>query len=163
MRSGPQCAMLQDATEGSLLPHMHIKPLLFPVDNFICIGECSIPCCLSVLGCMDPAAPKPLAQHFVHCWFVDMFVNANGLYIPSWGLAGMSQLADPPESGSVWAFCLPWYCEGHAIHASTGNNGRTCLAEPLGTEAAHNYQIASDCILVNTTLTSMCDGLMHDV
>ncbi len=30
---------LQESGEGSLLPpHMDIKPLLFPVDNFICIG-----------------------------------------------------------------------------------------------------------------------------
>ena len=35
------CRMtLQEPGEGSLLaPHMNIKPLLFPVDNFICIGE----------------------------------------------------------------------------------------------------------------------------
>lgn len=31
--------VLQEQSGGSLLaPHMHIKPLLFPVDNFICIG-----------------------------------------------------------------------------------------------------------------------------
>ena len=40
---------VQGTDEGGLLPpHMDIKPLLFPVDNFICIGEwlACYTCCL---------------------------------------------------------------------------------------------------------------------
>ena len=37
------CIAAQETGEDGLLaPHMHIKPLLFPVDNFICIGERSV-------------------------------------------------------------------------------------------------------------------------